>query len=254
MVCGDWEIGDAVSKDRRFPLVSFTGSTAAGREVALNVQRRFGSSILELGGNNAIIGCEDADIEMLVRSALFSCVGTAGQRCTTTRRLILHENIHDKVVDRLVKAYSHVRIGNPLESGVLCGPLHTANARKDYLDAIEAARKQGAKIVFGGKSLDIDGGLFVEPTIVTEIDHKSSLVHRETFAPIVYVIKYSSVREAIAINNEVEQGLSSSIFTKSLPNIFEWLGPHGSDCGIVNVNIPTSGAEIGGAFGGEKVT
>lgn len=242
-----------MAKDKRLPLISFTGSTAVGREVSLNVQRRFGRSILELGGNNAIVGCEDCDIEMLVRSALFACVGTAGQRCTTTRRLILHESIHDKVVDRLAKAYSQVKIGDPLDAGVLCGPLHSQNAQKDYLDAIENAKKHGGKVICGGKCLDKDGGYFVEPTIITDMDHSSPLVHRETFAPIVYVLKFSTINEGIAINNEVEQGLSSSLFTKNLQYIHKWLGPHGSDCGIVNVNIPTSGAEIGGAFGGEKV-
>lgn len=235
-------------------MVSFTGSTSVGKEVALNVQRRFGKSILELGGNNAIIGCQDADIEMLIRSVLFACVGTAGQRCTTTRRLILHESIHDKVVDRLVSAYKQVKIGDPLQATTLCGPLHTPSARKDYLDAIEDIKKYGGKVVCGGKVVALNDGYFVEPTIITDIDHKSPIVHRETFAPIVYVIKHSTLKEAIAINNEVKQGLSSSIFTKNLDNIFTWLGPHGSDCGIVNVNIPTSGAEIGGAFGGEKVT
>lgn len=243
-----------MAKDKRLSLISFTGSTSVGREVALNVQKRFGKVILELGGNNAIVGCEDADVEMLVRSALFACVGTAGQRCTTTRRLILHESIHDKVVDRLINAYKQVKIGNPLdEENVLCGPLHSLSARKDYLTAIENVNKYNGKIAYGGKTVELDDGFFVEPTIITDIDHKTPLVHRETFAPIVYVLKYSTLKEAIAINNEVEQGLSSSIFTKNLETIFTWLGPQGSDCGIVNVNIPTSGAEIGGAFGGEKV-
>lgn len=242
-----------MARDKRLPLVSFTGSTSVGMEVATNVQKRFGRSLLELGGNNAIIACEDADVEMLVRSAVFACVGTAGQRCTTTRRLIVHSSIVNRVVDRLVKAYSQVRIGSPLDSGTLCGPLHSESAVNTFLDTIAEIKRLGGNIITGGKKIDLDGGFFVEPTIVTDIDHKSPIVHRETFAPIVYILPFDSFEEAVTINNEVDQGLSSSLFTQTLNNIFRWIGPKGSDCGIVNVNIPTSGAEIGGAFGGEKV-
>jgi aldehyde dehydrogenase family 7 protein A1 len=197
--------------------------------------------------------CEDADIDMVVRAALFACVGTAGQRCTTTRRLIVHESVHDRLVTGLVKAYGQVRIGDPLDSDTLCGPLHTPAAVKEYQEAIEQAKKQGGTIAVGGKTINREG-YFVEPTVITGLPHDAPIVHTETFAPIVYVVKFKSVDEAISINNEVEQGLSSSMFTGNLNNVFKWIGPKGSDCGIVNVNIPTSGAEIGGAFGGEKHT
>ncbi|XP_015793083.1 alpha-aminoadipic semialdehyde dehydrogenase [Tetranychus urticae] len=254
LVCGDWQVGDAMARDKRLPLISFTGSTSVGMEVALNVQKRFGRSLLELGGNNAIIACEDADIEMLVRSALFACVGTAGQRCTTTRRLIVHQTIVDRVLDRLVKAYSQVRIGSPLDPSTLCGPLHSESALSVFNDTINEIKRLGGTIVTGGKTINLDGGYYVEPTIVTNIDHKSPIVQRETFAPIVYVLPFETFENAVTINNEVDQGLSSSLFTQTLNNVFRWIGPKGSDCGIVNVNIPTSGAEIGGAFGGEKAT
>jgi len=209
--------------------------------------------LLELGGNNAIIVDKDADLEVVIRSLLFSCIGTAGQRCTTTRRLLLHESVHDEIVSRLKKAYLQVVIGDPLNSSTLCGPLHTSSAVQSYIKSIEEARKEGAVIEVGGQVLENYSGYFVQPTIVTNIKHNSALVLRETFAPIVYVFKFKSIEEAIEINNEVDQGLSSSLFTQNLQNVFKWLGPHGSDCGIVNVNIPTSGAEIGGAFGGNKV-
>ncbi|RWS30234.1 aldehyde dehydrogenase-like protein [Leptotrombidium deliense] len=253
LVCGDSTVGEAMAKDDRLRLISFTGSTNVGRRVALNVQERFGRSILELGGNNAIIVCENADLNMVVQSALFSCVGTAGQRCTSTRRIICHEKVYDQVLSSLKKAYSQVRIGDPLEPQTLCGPLHTENAINEYLSAIEEAKKLGGVIECGGKRINRDG-YYVEPTIVTNLPHNSPIVHKETFAPIVYLLKCKSVDEAIQINNEVDQGLSSSMFTTNLGDVFKWLGPKGSDCGIVNVNIPTSGAEIGGAFGGEKHT
>ncbi|KFM61509.1 Alpha-aminoadipic semialdehyde dehydrogenase, partial [Stegodyphus mimosarum] len=253
LVCGGADIGAIMAKDERLPLISFTGSTNVGLQVAMQVQNRFGRSLLELGGNNAIIVAEDADLNMVIQSAVFACVGTAGQRCTTTRRLIVHEKVYSEVVDRLKKAYTKIRIGDPTEPGTLYGPMHTKRSIDDYLKAIEQAKQLGGVIEYGGKVLEMPGN-YVEPTIITGLAHDAEVVHRETFAPIVYVLKTSSVDEAIKWNNEVKQGLSSSIFTQNLGNVFKWLGPKGSDCGIVNVNIPTSGAEIGGAFGGEKHT
>ncbi|XP_001362189.2 alpha-aminoadipic semialdehyde dehydrogenase [Monodelphis domestica] len=253
MTCGGADIGMAMAKDERVDLLSFTGSTQVGKEVAVVVQERFGRSLLELGGNNAIIAFEDADLNLVIPSALFAAVGTAGQRCTTARRLFLHESIHDEVVDKLKKAYAQIRIGNPWDSNVLCGPLHTKQAVNMFLGAVEDAKNQGGVVVYGGKIINCPGN-YVEPTIVTGLPHDASIVHRETFAPILYVLKFKNEEEVYSWNNEVKQGLSSSIFTKDLGRIFRWLGPKGSDCGIVNVNIPTSGAEIGGAFGGEKHT
>lgn len=255
LCCGGADIGSAMAKDERLPLVSFTGSTNVGKQVALMVQERFGRHLLELGGNNAIIVDEDADPEMVVRAALFACVGTAGQRCTTTRRLILHHTLYDTILERLVKAYSSFmsRIGDPLDDGVLYGPMHSQQGIDGFLATIKEAQALGGKVVYGGKVMEREG-FFVEPTIITGLPHDSPVVHKETFAPIVYILKCSSVDEGISWNNEVKQGLSSSLFTQNLGNVFKWLGPKGSDCGIININIPTNGAEIGGAFGGEKHT
>uniref|UniRef100_A0A4W4G633 aldehyde dehydrogenase (NAD(+)) n=1 Tax=Electrophorus electricus TaxID=8005 RepID=A0A4W4G633_ELEEL len=253
MTCGGADIGSAIAKDKQVDLVSFTGSTHVGKQVALMVQERFGRQLLELGGNNAIIVFEDADLNLVVPSALFASVGTAGQRCTTTRRLMLHESVHDEVVERLVKAYKQVRIGDPWDPSTLYGPLHTKQAVQQYLNAVEQAKQQGGTLVCGGKVMDRPGN-YVEPTIFTGLAHDAPIVHTETFVPILYVIKFKTEEEAFTWNNEVKQGLSSSIFTKDMGRVFRWLGPKGSDCGIVNVNIPTSGAEIGGAFGGEKHT
>lgn len=255
MICGGTDIGSLISADERIPLVSFTGSCAAGNKVAIEVTKRFGKQLLELGGNNAIIVNSDADVDMVIRAALFACVGTAGQRCTTTRRIMVHESLYDDVVERLKKAYSLVtpRIGDPLDGDTLYGPMHNKQGVQLYLAALEAAKAAGGKVEFGGKVLDRPGN-YVEPTIVTGVPHDAKVVHTETFAPIVYVMKTKSLDEAIEWNNEVKQGLSSSIFTRDVANVFKWLGPKGSDCGIVNVNIPTNGAEIGGAFGGEKHT
>uniref|UniRef100_A0A8C8BA21 aldehyde dehydrogenase (NAD(+)) n=1 Tax=Otus sunia TaxID=257818 RepID=A0A8C8BA21_9STRI len=253
LVCGGADIGTAMARDERMDLLSFTGSTKVGKQVALMVQERFGRSLLELGGNNAIIVFEDADLNLVIPSALFAAVGTAGQRCTTARRLFLQESIHDEVVAKLAKAYAQVRIGDPWDSDTLYGPLHTKEAVKMFLDAVEQAKQQGGSVVCGGKVINRPGN-YVEPTIVTGLPHNAPIVHTETFAPILYVLKFKEEEEVFAWNNEVKQGLSSSIFTKDLGRIFRWLGPKGSDCGIVNVNIPTSGAEIGGAFGGEKHT
>lgn len=253
MVCGGADIGTLIAKDERIPLVSFTGSTKIGHKVSLMVQERFGKFLLELGGNNAIIVNEDADLDMVVRASVFACAGTAGQRCTTTRRLILHESVHDEVVSRLVKAYAQLRIGDPIEPDTLYGPLHSKQAVEMYKNAVAEAVKAGGKIEYGGEVIDGQGN-FVQPTIISGLAHDAKIVHTETFAPIVYALKFKNLDQAIRWNNEVKQGLSSSLFTKDLGNIFRWIGPKGSDCGIVNVNIPTSGAEIGGAFGGEKQT
>ncbi|KAF4528730.1 hypothetical protein B566_EDAN008996 [Ephemera danica] len=226
-----------------------------GADVAMAVQERFGKHLLELGGNNALLVAPDADLSMVVRSAVFACAGTAGQRCTTTRRLILHDKVYDEVLGGLKKAYEQVikRLGDPLDDGVLYGPMHSKVGVEQFQRAVDAAVQQGGKIEFGGKVKN-GPGFFVEPTIISGLAHNAPIVHEETFAPIVYVLKCSNMDEAIRWNNEVKQGLSSSIFTKDLGAIFQWIGPKGSDCGIINVNIPTSGAEIGGAFGGEKET
>uniref|UniRef100_M3YN06 Aldehyde dehydrogenase 7 family member A1 n=1 Tax=Mustela putorius furo TaxID=9669 RepID=M3YN06_MUSPF len=248
LTCGGADIGTAMAKDERVNLLSFTGSTQVGKQVALMVQERFGNVSLETGQQEPMLAFEDADLSLVVPSALFAAVGTAGQRCTTARRLFLHESIHDEVVNRLKKAYAQIRVGNPWDSNVLYGPLHTKQAVSMFLGAVEQAEKEGGTVVYGGKVMDRPGN-YVEPTIVTGLAHNASIAHTETFAPILYVFKFKNEEEVFAWNNEVKQGLSSSIFTKDLGRIFRWLGPKGSDCGIVNVNIPTSGAEIGGAFG-----
>ncbi|XP_076645194.1 aldehyde dehydrogenase 7 family member A1 [Halictus rubicundus] len=255
LVTGGPDVGETIVEDTRVPLVSFTGSTNVGKKVALKVQERFGKFLLELGGNNALIVAQDADLEMAVRAAVFSCVGTAGQRCTTTRRLIIHKKIKDEFLGKLKKAYESIleRIGDPLENNTLYGPLHNQHAVDKYKKAIDSAVKSGGKIEFGGKQIDRPG-FYVEPTIISGLSSDAEIVQTETFAPIVYIFEANSLEDAVALNNGVKQGLSSSLFTKSIENMFRWIGPHGSDCGIVNVNIGTSGAEIGGAFGGEKAT
>ncbi|XP_058723192.1 aldehyde dehydrogenase family 7 member A1-like [Vicia villosa] len=251
-LCGGADIGNAISKDPRIPLVSFTGSSQVGAIVQRTVSERFGKPLLELSGNNAIIVMDDADLTLAVRSIFFAAVGTAGQRCTTCRRLYLHENIYDNVLEQLSALYKQVKIGNPLEEGTLIGPLHTRSAVENFRNGISAIKSQGGKIVTGGSVLQSSGN-FVEPTIV-EISADAPVVKEELFAPVLYVVKFKTLEEAIALNNAVPQGLSSSIFTQKPATIFKWIGPSGSDCGIVNVNIPTNGAEIGGAFGGEKST
>ena len=245
-------IGDQMLRDRRLPLISATGSTGVGRKVAEAVASRFGRSILELGGNNAIIVMDDANLELAVRAVLFAAVGTAGQRCTSLRRLIVHEAIVDKLVDRLVDAYRQVPIGDPLESGTLMGPLVTPGAVKDMMTALATARDQGGAVVYGGGVIEGPGN-FVQPTIV-RIGPDAPIVQEETFAPVLYVMEVADLDQAIAVHNGVPQGLSSAIFTESLRSAERFLSTVGSDCGIANVNIGTSGAEIGGAFGGEKET
>ena len=245
-------VGEALMADHRVKLLSFTGSTSIGRHVSHVVHDRFGRTILELGGNNAAIVMDDADVEIALRSCVFAAVGTAGQRCTSLRRLLVHEKLYDNFKERLLSAYTTVRIGDPLDSNNLMGPLHTRAAVKEFTDGIETIKSQGGVVIRGGKVID-GPGFFVEPTIV-EINHNAPIVKEELFVPILYLIKFSTLEEAININNEVPQGLSSGLFTMNMRHMWQWLGPNGSDCGLVNVNMATSGAEIGGAFGGEKET
>ncbi|OQV21431.1 putative aldehyde dehydrogenase family 7 member A1-like protein [Hypsibius exemplaris] len=255
LVCGGTDVGVAMSKDDRLPLVSFTGSTQVGLKVAAEVQARFGRPLLELGGNNAVVVAEDADLNMVIPSVVFGSVGTAGQRCTTSRRVFVHDSIYEEVLRRLTSAYAQVpaRLGDPLDKQTLYGPMHSQIGVDSYLKTLEEAQQQGGKIVYGGKVIPREGN-YVEPTIITELPHDAAVVLKETFAPILFVLRYRDIEEAIEWNNEVQQGLSSSLFTQNLGTMFKWLGPGGSDCGIVNVNTSTSGAEIGGAFGGNKHT
>ncbi|KAB2618295.1 aldehyde dehydrogenase family 7 member A1-like [Pyrus ussuriensis x Pyrus communis] len=250
--CGGAEIGEAIAKDTRIPLVSFTGSSKVGVKVQQIVTERFGKCLLELSGNNALIVMDDADVGLAVRSIFFAAVGTAGQRCTMCRRLYLDESIYQNVLDQLVGLYKQVKIGDPLETGTLVGPVHTKVSRENFEKGISTIKSQRGKILTGGSVIESDGN-FVQPTIV-EIASNASVVKEELFGPVLYVMKFKTLEEAVELNNSVPQGLSSSIFTSKPNTIFKWIGPHGSDCGIVNVNIPTNGAEIGGAFGGEKAT
>jgi len=257
LVIGDGAtVGQRLLDDKRIPLISATGSCKMGVKVAESVGRRFGRTILELGGNNAIIVAPSADLDLALRAILFGAVGTAGQRCTTTRRIIVHESIRDQLVKRLVKAYDQVKIGNPAEAGTLMGPLINQQAVADMQAALDRVREEGGKILFGGEKLGgpkFPGGCYVRPCIVAA-EHDMKIVHEETFAPILYVISYKKCDDAIAYHNEVPQGLSSAIFTNDVREAELFLSARGSDCGIANVNIGTSGAEIGGAFGGEKET
>ena len=253
LVVGDGAtVGNRMNQDTRLPLISATGSCNMGRIVGPAVAQRMGRTILELGGNNAVIVMDDADIDLTVRGTLFSAVGTAGQRCTSLRRLLVHRAVADKLVSRLTEAYKQVNIGDPLESGILMGPLVGERAVEQMMDALDIAREQGARIVTGGNRLDRPG-FFVEPTIAV-VPKEASITQQETFAPILWVIEFDTLEEAIEIQNGVTQGLSSAIFTESIKNAERFLSDGGSDCGIANVNIGTSGAEIGGAFGGEKET
>ncbi len=247
------EVGEAMLNDSRVPLVSFTGSTKVGRRVAETVSKRFGRTILELGGNNAIVVAEDAPLDLAVRAILFGAVGTSGQRCTTTRRIIVQKDISEKLTWCLVEAYKQVRLGDPLEEEVLMGPLVNSKAVDDMFKALEQAKKEGGEIIAGGKRREDLGVNFVEPTIV-KMPKQADIVKEETFAPILYLLEYDDLEEAVQIHNDVPQGLSSAIFTDSMRTVETFLSARGSDCGIANVNIGTSGAEIGGAFGGEKET
>jgi aldehyde dehydrogenase (NAD+) len=246
-------VGEAMLADRRLPLISFTGSTAVGRRVAEAVAGRFGRALLELGGNNAIIVAEDANLELAVRAILFGAVGTAGQRCTSTRRIIAHRAILPALTERLLKAYSQVRIGDPLDSGTLMGPLITSEAVVAMEHAVAEAVADGGEVLHGGRRRPDLGPQFVEPTII-RMPAQSPVVERETFAPILYLLEYDHFDSAMALHNAVPQGLSSAVFTESMRRAEEFVSARGSDCGIANVNIGTSGAEIGGAFGGEKET
>jgi len=257
LVIGDGAtVGQKLLDDKRVPLISATGSCKMGVRVAESVGRRFGKTILELGGNNAIVVAPSADMDLAVRAILFGAVGTAGQRCTTTRRIIVHESIRDTLVKRLTRAYEQVAIGNPAQSGTLMGPLINTQAVADMQAALDKVKTEGGKILFGGEKLvgpKFPGGCYVRPCIVAA-RHDMRIVHEETFAPILYVVGYEKFEDAIAYHNEVPQGLSSAIFTNDVREAELFLSMRGSDCGIANVNIGTSGAEIGGAFGGEKET
>ena len=257
LVIGDGPtIGELMSHDKRLPLVSATGSTRMGRRVGEIVAKRFGRSLLELGGNNAIIVAPSADLALAKRAIVFGAVGTAGQRCTSTRRVIVHESIKDEFVDSLIDAYVQLPVGNPLKTSTLVGPLIDGLAVQAMQHALAQAEKSGGKILHGGARLlgkNYPGGLYVEPAIV-EAKNEWPVVQHETFAPVLYVMGYRELGEAIALQNAVPQGLSSAIFTRDLRESEEFLSARGSDCGIANVNIGTSGAEIGGAFGGEKET
>lgn len=238
--------------DTRIPLVSFTGSTAVGREVNKIVAGRLGRALLELSGNNAIIVDEKADLQLAIPAIVFGAIGTAGQRCTTTRRLIVHESLYEKVVEALVKAYKKVTIGDPLDQKNLMGPVIDKFAVEHFEKAVADAKAQGGKILFGGRAITREGN-FVEPTIIAA-ENDWEIVQRETFVPILYVMKYKTLDDAIAMQNHSRFGLSSSMFTRDIQHAEQFISAHGSDCGIANINIGTSGAEIGGAFGGEKDT
>lgn len=241
-----------MAKDTRIPLVSFTGSTAVGRELNALIAQRLGRALLELSGNNAIIVDEYADLKLAIPAIVFGAIGTAGQRCTTTRRLIIHESIYEKLVNALIKAYKKITIGDPLDQKNLLGPLIDQQAVDQFVKAIDYAKAQGAKVLYGGQPIK-RSGFFVEPTIIAAENHWD-IVQHETFAPILYVMAYKTLDEAIAMQNHSHFGLSSALFTQNLQQAEIFLSARGSDCGIANINIGTSGAEIGGAFGGEKDT
>jgi aldehyde dehydrogenase (NAD+) len=247
------DVGELLLNDPAVPLISFTGSTLIGRRVSEAVARRFGRTILELGGNNAIIVADDADLDLAVRAILFGAVGTAGQRCTTTRRIIAHKTIAKELSDRLVAAYAQVQLGDPLDDKTLMGPLVSTNSVEEMFEALDQIKNEGGEILTGGNMRPDFGPNFVDPTIV-KMPAQTAIVKQETFAPILYILEYDDIEEAIQIHNDVPQGLSSAIFSESMRKVETFLSARGSDCGIANVNIGTSGAEIGGAFGGEKET
>ena len=246
------DVGEMLIHDRRAPLISATGSCGMGRKIGGAVSKRLGRTLLELGGNNGIIVMPDADPDLALRAVLFGAVGTSGQRCTTTRRLFLHNTVSKDITDRLVTSYGQVKIGDPLNDTTLMGPLVDDTAVNDYKEALKIIEEQGGKILCGGNVLDKPGS-FVEPTII-EATSDMEITREETFAPILYVFDFDSIEDAIEMHNSVDQGLSSSIFTADMQSVERFLSHAGSDCGIANINIGTSGAEIGGAFGGEKDT
>ncbi|HIG77894.1 MAG TPA: aldehyde dehydrogenase family protein, partial [Candidatus Lambdaproteobacteria bacterium] len=250
------EIAETLVNDTRVPLISATGSTNMGRKVSAKVASRLGRSILELGGNNAIIITESADLKIAIPGIVFGSVGTCGQRCTTTRRIIVHDSIYDDVKDQLVQAYSQLenRVGDPLDSDTLIGPMIDEVAVKTFRNALKAIREQGGKIIYGGDILDgYPSELYVRPALA-EVENHWPIVQEETFAPLLYLIRYQDFDEALRLQNDVPQGLSSAVFTRDFQESEKFLSHEGSDCGLANVNIGTSGAEIGGAFGGEKDT
>ncbi len=256
IAAGSKYVGDNFLADKRVPLISATGSTRVGKRVGKIVGERLGRSLLELGGNNAIIITENADLDMALMAVVFGSVGTAGQRCTSTRRLIIHESVYEKFKEKVVKAYTGVRIGHPLDKNTLVGPLIDKNAVNDFTNAIAKVREEGGKVIFGGSVCEgagFESGCYVVPCIA-EAQNNFHIVQQETFAPILYIMKYKTIEEAMELHNNVPQGLSSSIFSKNILETERFLSHEGSDCGIANVNIGTSGAEIGGAFGGEKET
>jgi aldehyde dehydrogenase (NAD+) len=244
---------ESLVNDARLPLISFTGSTAVGKQVAAKVSSRLGRTILELGGNNAIILDETADLSLAIPGIVFGAIGTAGQRCTSTRRLFVHKSIYNEVVKRLQNAYAQVTIGNPLDTNNLMGPLIDKAAVEQFNQAILRIKKAGGDILFGGEVLT-KNGCYVQPTLIGGLLNEADIIQEETFAPILYIMHYATLSEAIALQNAVPQGLSSALFTQNLRHAEHFLSTQGSDCGIANVNIGTSGAEIGGAFGGEKDT
>lgn len=252
VISDNTDLAETMTQDSRIPLISFTGSVPVGRQVSQVVAKRMGRTLLELSGNNAVIVDETADLDLAIPAIVFGAVGTAGQRCTTTRRLIVHETCYDEVVKRLIHAYQHIRIGNPLDPGILMGPLIDSTAVEAYKSALAEVKHEGGAVLYGGQVLDLPGN-FVEPTLVRAKNHWN-VVQRETFGPILYVMPFKKLEEAVALQNDVRQGLSSSLFTMNMRHTEQFLAATGSDCGIANVNIGTSGAEIGGAFGGEKET
>ena len=253
LVVGDRTIGETMASDKNIALLSATGSTRMGKEVAKNVASRLGKYLLELGGNNAIIVTESADLNLAVPGIVFGAVGTAGQRCTTTRRILVHNSKKEELIQRLVKAYGQVKIGDPLDSNNHMGPLIDKQSVNNFVNAITQAKEQGGKILYGGHTIPSLGENFVEPSIIS-VDSQIDIMKQETFAPILYILGYNQLEEAIELQNDVPQGLSSAIFTQNLRDSETFLSAWGSDCGLANVNIGTSGAEIGGAFGGEKET
>jgi aldehyde dehydrogenase (NAD+) len=256
LITGGPKVGEWMAEDKRIPLISATGSIRMGKEVAKTVGARLGKTILELGGNNAIVVTENADLEMAARAIVFGAVGTCGQRCTSTRRLIVNEDIFEELKNRLVEIYRDINIGNPLDEDTLVGPLIDEQATESMQQALNEVEEAGGKIVYGGEKLDmqkLSGGEYVRPAIAIA-ENEYDIVQEETFAPILYLIKYSDLDEAIAKHNGVKQGLSSAMFTLNMREAETFLSTRGSDCGIANINVGTSGAEIGGAFGGEKET